>query len=77
MNIMLGQLVDLMEVQADGLVSLQPVVQAPLLTGRYDLSRAVTERTSSPLIIEADMTDSRVYSEAQVRERVEAFIEDL
>jgi len=38
----------------------------------------VTERTGLPvLIIEADMTDSRVYSEAQVRERVEAYIESL
>ncbi len=29
------------------------------------------------MIIEADMTDSRAYSEAQTRQRVEAFLESL
>ena len=78
-DIMLDQLIDLMErYQADGLVMHSNRSCKPYSLGQYDLSRAVTERTGKPaLIIEADMTDSRVYSEAQVRERVEAFIENL
>ncbi len=78
-DIMLDQLLGLMEkYQADGLVMHSNRSCKPYSLGQYDLARAVTERTGKPaLIIEADMTDSRVYSEAQVRERVEAFIESL
>jgi benzoyl-CoA reductase/2-hydroxyglutaryl-CoA dehydratase subunit BcrC/BadD/HgdB len=76
---MLDQLVALMEkFSADGLVMHSNRSCKPYSLGQYDLSRAITERTGKPaLIIEADMTDSRVYSEAQTRERVEAFIESL
>ncbi len=78
-DMMLEQLVGLIErYQADGLVMHSNRSCKPYSLGQYDLARAVTERTGKPaLIIEADMTDSRVYSEAQVRERVEAFIESL
>jgi bcr-type benzoyl-CoA reductase subunit B len=78
-DIMLEQLIGLIErYQADGLVMHSNRSCKPYSLGQYDLARAVTERTGKPaLIIEADMTDSRVYSEAQVRERVEAFIESL
>jgi benzoyl-CoA reductase/2-hydroxyglutaryl-CoA dehydratase subunit BcrC/BadD/HgdB len=78
-DMMLEQLAGLIErFQADGLVMHSNRSCKPYSLGQYDLSRAVTERTGKPaLIIEADMTDSRVYSEAQVRERVEAFIESL
>lgn len=78
-DMMLDQILDLMErFDADGLVMHSNRSCKPYSLGQYDLSRAVTERTGKPaLIIEADMTDSRVYSEAQVRERVEAFIESL
>jgi bcr-type benzoyl-CoA reductase subunit B len=78
-DILLEQLIGLIErYQADGLVMHSNRSCKPYSLGQYDLARAVTERTGKPaLIIEADMTDSRVYSEAQVRERVEAFIESL
>jgi len=78
-DIMLEQLIGLMErFSADGLVMHSNRSCKPYSLGQYDLARAVTERTGKPaLIIEADMTDSRVYAEAQVRERVEAFIESL
>jgi benzoyl-CoA reductase/2-hydroxyglutaryl-CoA dehydratase subunit BcrC/BadD/HgdB len=38
----------------------------------------VLEKTGTPsLVLEADMTDARVYSDAQVKTRVEAFMETL
>jgi bcr-type benzoyl-CoA reductase subunit B len=78
-DLMLDQLIALMErYSADGLVMHSNRSCKPYSLGQYDLSRAVTERTGKPaLIIEADMTDSRAFSEAQTRERVEAFIESL
>jgi benzoyl-CoA reductase/2-hydroxyglutaryl-CoA dehydratase subunit BcrC/BadD/HgdB len=78
-DMMLEQLIGLMErFSADGLVMHSNRSCKPYSLGQYDIARRVTERTGKPaLIIEADMTDSRVYSEAQVRERVEAFIESL
>ncbi len=78
-DLMLDQLVALIErYDADGMVMHSNRSCKPYSLGQYDLSRAVSERTGKPsLIIEADMTDSRVYSEAQTRERVEAFIESL
>jgi bcr-type benzoyl-CoA reductase subunit B len=78
-DIMVEQLIALIErYSADGLVMHSNRSCKPYSLGQYDLAREVTERTGKPsLIIEADMTDSRVYSEAQTRERVEAFIESL
>jgi len=78
-DLMVEQLLALIErYDADGLVMHSNRSCKPYSLGQYDLSRMVTERTGKPvLIIEADMTDSRMYSEAQVRERVEAYIESL
>jgi benzoyl-CoA reductase/2-hydroxyglutaryl-CoA dehydratase subunit BcrC/BadD/HgdB len=78
-DLMLEQLTALMErFSADGLVMHSNRSCKPYSLGQYDLARAITERTGKPaLIIEADMTDSRVFSEAQTRERVEAFMESL
>jgi bcr-type benzoyl-CoA reductase subunit B len=78
-DMMIEQLLDLVErYSADGMVMHSNRSCKPYSLGQYDLARMVTERTGLPvLIIEADMTDSRVYSEAQVRERVEAYIESL
>lgn len=78
-DLMVEQLLNLVErYDADGLVMHSNRSCKPYSLGQYDLAREVTEKTGKPvLIIEADMTDSRVYSEAQVRERVEAFIESL
>jgi benzoyl-CoA reductase/2-hydroxyglutaryl-CoA dehydratase subunit BcrC/BadD/HgdB len=50
----------------------------PYSLGQYDIQRLIYEKTGIPsLILEADMTDARVYSDAQVQTRVEAFIETL
>jgi benzoyl-CoA reductase/2-hydroxyglutaryl-CoA dehydratase subunit BcrC/BadD/HgdB len=50
----------------------------PYSLGQYDIQRLIYERTGVPsLILEADMTDARVYSDAQAQTRVEAFIETL
>lgn len=78
-DLMLDQLTSLIErFSADGLVMHSNRSCKPYSLGQYDLARAVTQRTGKPaLVIEADMTDSRAYSEAQVRERVEAFLESL
>jgi len=78
-DLMLDQLIALIErYSADGLVMHSNRSCKPYSLGQYDLARAVTERTGKPaLIIEADMTDSRAFSEAQTRERVDAFIESL
>lgn len=78
-DLMVDQVLALMErYSADGLVMHSNRSCKPYSLGQYDTARAVTERTGKPaLIIEADMTDSRVYSEAQVRERVDAYIESL
>jgi benzoyl-CoA reductase/2-hydroxyglutaryl-CoA dehydratase subunit BcrC/BadD/HgdB len=78
-DIMIEQLLDLMQrYDADGLVMHSNRSCKPYSLGQYDLAHEVTDKTGKPvLIVEADMTDSRVYSEAQTRERVEAFIESL
>ena len=46
--------------------------------GQYDLKEALTARTGKPgLVIEGDIADERMYSEAQVNTRIEAFMEAL
>ena len=56
---------------------LGPLLQA-LQRGQYDLKRLLMERLGVPsVIIEADITDSRAYSEEQTRTRLEAFFESL
>lgn len=78
-DLMLEQLLRLLDrFSADGMVMHSNRSCKPYSLGQYDLAREVTRRTGKPvLIIEADMTDARAYSEAQTRERVEAFIESL
>jgi len=50
----------------------------PYSLGQYDIQRLIYEKTGVPsLVLEADMTDARVYSDAQAQTRVEAFIETL
>ena len=50
----------------------------PYSLGQYDIQRLLYEKTGIPgLVLEADMTDARVYSDAQAQTRVEAFIETL
>jgi len=78
-DLMFEKLLALIErFSADGVVMHSNRSCKPYSLGQYDLARMVTERTGKPvLMIEADMTDSRAYSEAQVRDRVEAFIESF
>jgi len=44
----------------------------------HELRDILTERTGIPaLVFEADMGDPRFYSEAQIRTRIEAYLETL
>ena len=64
--------------QVDGLVIHSAKSCKPYSVGQYDLKRLLLERMGIPLVvIEADITDSRVYSEEQVNTRLEAFFEAM
>ena len=66
------------EYQVDGLVIHSARSCKPYSVGQYDLKRLLMERSAVPsVIIEADITDSRVYAEEQSRTRLEAFFEAL
>ena len=50
----------------------------PYSVGMYRLQQEVTDLTGKPgVVIEADQNDPRVYAEAQVETRLEAFIESM
>ena len=50
----------------------------PYSLGQYDIQRIVQEKRGIPsLVIEADMTDSRSFSESQIETRIDAFMEVL
>ena len=50
----------------------------PYSVGMYRLQEEVSRLTGKPgVVIEADQNDPRVYSEAQVETRLEAFIESM
>lgn len=50
----------------------------PYSVGQYDLKRLLAERLDVPsVVLEADITDERAYSEEQIRTRLEAFFETL
>jgi benzoyl-CoA reductase/2-hydroxyglutaryl-CoA dehydratase subunit BcrC/BadD/HgdB len=62
----------------DGLVILSLRSCKPYSVGQYDIRRLLGERLGvKTLVIEADMTDFRTFSEEQVRTRIEAFFEQL
>lgn len=64
--------------QVDGLVIHSARSCKPYSVGQYDLKRLLLERLGVPsVVIEADITDSRAYSEEQGRVRLEAFFETL
>ena len=64
--------------QVDGLVIHSARSCKPYSVGQYDLKRLLMDRLGVPsVIIEADITDSRAYSEEQARTRLEAFFEAL
>ena len=63
---------------ADGFVMHSNRSCKPYSLGQLDIARIIQEDLGIPaIIIEADMTDERSFSEAQTRTRVEAFIESL
>lgn len=62
----------------DGLLMHSARTCKPFFIGQYDLMEQISARKGIPgTIIEGDMTDMRVYSEAQVNTRLEAFMETL
>ena len=79
LELMVEQILELVErFSVDGMVMHSNRSCKPYSLGQYDIARRVTEASGKPcLIIEADMTDSRVYAEGQVRERIIAFLESL
>jgi len=66
------------EYRVDGLVIHSAKSCKPYSVGQYDLKRILMERLEVPsVIIEADITDFRAFSEEQTRTRLEAFFETL
>ena len=62
----------------DGLIIHSNRSCKPYSLGQYDVQKLIYRRTGIPgLVIEADMTDARSYSDAQVKTRIEAFMETL
>jgi benzoyl-CoA reductase/2-hydroxyglutaryl-CoA dehydratase subunit BcrC/BadD/HgdB len=63
---------------ADGLVSHSNRSCKPYSLGQYDIQRIVQEKSGIPsMVIEADMTDTRKFSESQIETRIDAFMEML
>ncbi len=63
---------------ADGIVMHSNRSCKPYSLGQYDLSRIITKETGLPvLIFEADMVDERNFSEGQIENRIDAFMETL
>ena len=79
MDLMLEKIQNLIKIfDVDGMVMHSNRSCKPYSLGQYDLAQNVKEETGIPvLIIEADMVDSRSYAEAQVKTRIEAFLESL
>lgn len=64
--------------QVDGLIIHSNRSCKPYSLGQYDIQRIIQDRLGIPgLVIEADMTDARAYAEAQIKTRIEAFMETL
>jgi benzoyl-CoA reductase/2-hydroxyglutaryl-CoA dehydratase subunit BcrC/BadD/HgdB len=62
--------------KADGLVMHSNRSCKPYSLGQYDIQRIVQKKAEVPvLIMEADMCDSRNFSESQIQTRIEAFME--
>ncbi len=64
--------------QIDGLVIHSDRSCKPYSLGQYDMKQLLAQELGvKAVVIEADMTDSRAYSEEQARTRLEAFFEAL
>ena len=62
--------------QADGIVMHSNRSCKPYSFGQYEIARIVERERGIPsLIIEADMVDERMFSESQVENRIDAFME--
>ncbi len=62
----------------DGIVMHSNRSCKPYSLGQYDIQRIVEQQKGIPsLMIEADMTDERKFSESQIETRIDAFIEVL
>ena len=74
MAAMVVEMVD--KYSADGLVMHSNRSCKPYSLGQYDIQRIVQEKRGIPsLLIEADMTDARNFSESQIDTRIDAFME--
>lgn len=78
-DLMVERILDLLRrFGVDGLIIHSNRNCKPYSLGQYDMQRLIYQKTGIPgLVIEADMTDARVYSDAQVKTRIEAFMETL
>ena len=66
------------EYGVDGLVIHSARSCKPYSVGQYDLKRLLMDRLGVPsVVLEADITDARAYSEEQARTRLEAFFEAM
>ena len=66
------------EYKVDGLVIHSAKSCKPYSVGQYDLKRLLMDRLGVPsVVIDADITDFRAYSEEQTRTRLEAFFEGM
>ena len=66
------------EYDVDGLVIHSAKSCKPYSVGQYDIKRLLMDRLGIPsVIIDADITDFRAYSEEQTKTRLEAFFETL
>jgi bcr-type benzoyl-CoA reductase subunit B len=79
LDLMVERILDLIHrFGVDGLIIHSNRSCKPYSLGQYDMQRLIYRRTGIPsLVIEADMTDARSYSDAQVKTRIEAFMETL
>jgi benzoyl-CoA reductase/2-hydroxyglutaryl-CoA dehydratase subunit BcrC/BadD/HgdB len=78
-DLMAANIVDMArDYGVDGLVMHSNRSCKPYSFGQYDIQRIVQRELGLPsLIIEADMTDERQFSEGQIETRIDAFIEML
>jgi benzoyl-CoA reductase/2-hydroxyglutaryl-CoA dehydratase subunit BcrC/BadD/HgdB len=66
------------EYHVDGLVIHSARSCKPYSVGQYDIKRILMERLRIPsVVIEADIADSRAYSEDQILKGLEAFLDTL
>jgi bcr-type benzoyl-CoA reductase subunit B len=81
LNIGVDQMVDVVlgmidQYDVDGLVMHSNRSCKPYSLGQYDIQRLVREKRDLPtLMIEADMVDERAFSESQIQNRIDAFME--